>query len=59
MEDVVASILAQLKNKAEEQGIPLQQLLNLFCQEEFIRRLSNFADIVVANDRNSYVMKDK
>lgn len=35
-----ASILARLKNKSKEQDIPLQQLLNLFCQEEFIRRLS-------------------
>lgn len=34
------SVLAKLKNKSKEQGIPLQQLLNLFCQEEFIRRLS-------------------
>jgi hypothetical protein len=25
---------------SKEHGIPLQQLLNLFCQEEFIRRLS-------------------
>lgn len=40
MVDMAASVLAKLKNKAKEQGIPLQQLLNLFCQEEFIRRLS-------------------
>lgn len=38
--NIAASVLARLKNKSKEQGIPLQQLLNLFCQEEFIRRLS-------------------
>ena len=40
MGNIAASVLARLKNKSKEQGIPLQQLLNLFCQEEFIRRLS-------------------
>lgn len=40
MGNIEASILARLKNKSKEQGIPFQQLLNLFCQEEFIRRLS-------------------
>lgn len=40
MENIAASVLARLKNKAKAQVIPLQQLLNLFCQEEFIRRLS-------------------
>lgn len=40
MSDIAASILAKLKNKSKEKGIQLQQLLNIFCQEEFIRRLS-------------------
>lgn len=40
MADIAASSLARLKNISKEQGIALQQLLNLFCQEEFIRRLS-------------------
>ena len=40
MTDKAASVLARLKTKSKEKGIPLQQLLNLFCQEEFIRRLS-------------------
>ena len=40
MENIAASVLTRLKNKAKVQAIPLQQLLNLFCQEEFIRRLS-------------------
>jgi len=35
-----ASVIARLKNKSKEKNIPLQQFLNLFCQEEFIRRLS-------------------
>ncbi len=35
-----ASILARLKNKAKTEGISFQQLLNLFFQEEFIRRLA-------------------
>ncbi|MDD4048123.1 MAG: nucleotidyl transferase AbiEii/AbiGii toxin family protein, partial [Clostridia bacterium] len=40
MVDIAASVLAKLKKKSREKGIQLQQLLNLFCQEEFIRRLS-------------------
>ena len=40
MANTDASVLARLKNKSKETGIPLQQLLNLFCQEEFMRRLS-------------------
>jgi predicted nucleotidyltransferase component of viral defense system len=40
MENIEASVVARLKNKSKEQSISLQQLLNLFCQEEFIRRLS-------------------
>ncbi|MGB7606396.1 MAG: nucleotidyl transferase AbiEii/AbiGii toxin family protein [Lutisporaceae bacterium] len=40
MADVAASVLARLRNKANEQGIGFQQILNLFYQEEFIRRLT-------------------
>jgi len=40
MGDIIASTLARLKNKAKEQGIQFQQLLTLFCHEEFVRRLS-------------------
>ncbi|MEQ6389284.1 nucleotidyl transferase AbiEii/AbiGii toxin family protein [Bacillaceae bacterium S4-13-58] len=49
MADKTASVLAKLKNKSKEQGVPLQQLLNLFCQEEFIRRLarSNYKDQLI------------
>jgi len=35
-----ASILARLKNESKKEGIAFQQLLNLFFQEEFIRRLA-------------------
>ncbi len=34
-----ASVLAKLKNLSRNKGLSLQQLLNLFCQEEFLRRL--------------------
>ncbi|SHH02451.1 Nucleotidyl transferase AbiEii toxin, Type IV TA system [Anaerosphaera aminiphila DSM 21120] len=40
MGSIELSVLARLKNKSKERKIPLQQLLNLFCQEEFLRRLS-------------------
>lgn len=36
-----ASVLAKLKIKSKETGKPLQLLLQLFCQEEFLRRLSH------------------
>lgn len=38
--DIGASILAKLRNKARAVGIPYQQCLLLFFQEEFLRRLS-------------------
>lgn len=46
MADNGASILAKLKNKAKTTGIPYQTCLQLFFQEEFLRRLSksNYAD---------------
>ena len=40
MTDIGASILAKLKNKAKESNISYQQCLQLFFQEEFLRRLS-------------------
>jgi len=40
MADPDASILAKLKNKAKESNINYQQCLQLFFQEEFLRRLS-------------------
>ena len=40
MQDIGASILARLKNKARTSNISYQQCLQLFFQEEFLRRLS-------------------
>lgn len=40
MIDPGASILARLKNKAKESDVSFQQCLQLFFQEEFLRRLS-------------------
>ena len=46
MADMAASVLARLKNKAAASGRSLQLCLQLFCQEEFLRRLekSRYAD---------------
>ena len=41
MKDIGASVLAKLKNKAKESKISYQQCLQLFFQEEFLRRLSS------------------
>lgn len=40
MADKAASVLAKLKNKARAAGISYQQCLQLFFQEEFLRRLA-------------------
>lgn len=40
MADVAASVLAKLRNKAKASGISYQQCLQLFVQEEFLRKLS-------------------
>lgn len=49
MEDMAASVIARLKNKARKSGKPLQLYMQLFCQEEFLRRLalSEYADNLV------------
>lgn len=46
MADKASSVLARLKNKAKESGRSYQLCLQLFCQEEFLRRLekSKYAD---------------
>ncbi len=41
MTDIVTSVLARLKNVAKETGRSYQLCLQLFCQEEFLRRLQN------------------
>lgn len=49
MADIAASVLARLKNKAKESGRTYQLCLQLFCQEEFLRRLekSQYAENLV------------
>ena len=49
MADIGASVLARLKNKAAESGRSYQLCLQLFCQEEFLRRVekSRYADNLV------------
>ena len=49
MADIAASVLARLKNKANESGRSYQLCLQLFCQEEFLRRLekSKYADNLI------------
>ncbi len=49
MADITASVLARLKNKASESGRSYQLCLQLFCQEEFLRRLekSKYAENLV------------
>lgn len=51
MKNKVESILARLKNESRKKSISLQQLLNLFCQEEFIRRLA------MSNYTNNLILK--
>ena len=58
MADIAASVLARLKNRAQISGRSYQLCLQLFCQEEFLRRLekSKYAGIgasVVARIKNT------
>jgi predicted nucleotidyltransferase component of viral defense system len=47
--DIGTSVIARLKNKARTSGMSFQVHLRLFCQEEFLRRLSlsKYADNLV------------
>ena len=45
MTDMAASVLARLKNKAKSSGISYQQCLQLFLQEEFLRKLLSVAGL--------------
>ena len=51
MADKAASVLTKLKNKAKESGMSYQLCLQLFCQEEFLRRLEN------SRYANNFVLK--
>ncbi len=39
--DIVKPVLKKLKNKSRKTGLSFQLILQLFCQEEFLRRLSH------------------
>ncbi len=49
MVDIAASVLVRLKNKAAESGRSYQLCMQLFCQEEFLRRVekSKYVDNLV------------
>ena len=49
MPDIAASVLAKLKNKAEKSGKSYNLCMQLFCQEEFLRRVekSKYAENLV------------
>ena len=49
MADIATSVLARLKNKAKDSGRSYQLCFQLFCQEEFLRRLekSKYAENLV------------
>lgn len=49
MADIAASVLVRLKNKAAESGRSYQLCMQLFCQEEFLRRVekSKYVDNLV------------
>lgn len=51
MVDRAASVLTKLKNKAKESGRNYQLCLQLFCQEEFLRRLEK------SKYANNFVLK--
>lgn len=51
MADKAASVLTKLKNKAKESGRSYQLCLQLFCQEEFLRRPEN------SRYANNFVLK--
>jgi predicted nucleotidyltransferase component of viral defense system len=51
MADRAASVLARLRNLAAASGRPYQLCLQLFCQEEFLRRLA------ASEHKNRFVLK--
>ncbi len=51
MADIGASVIAKLKNKAKESGRSNQLCMQLFCQEEYLRRLEK------SKYANNFVLK--
>jgi len=39
IKNMAASVLTRLKNQSKEEGIPFQMVLQLFAQEEFLRKV--------------------
>lgn len=55
------SVLDRLKNKSRQEGTNLQQLLQLLCQEEFLRRLSKSSykdDFVLKGGLFIYILSE-
>ena len=40
VKNIAASVLTRLKNQSKKEGIPFQMVLQLFAQEEFLRKLA-------------------
>lgn len=49
IKNMAASVLTRLKNQSKEEGLPFQMVLQLFAQEEFLRKLSlsQYADNLI------------
>lgn len=49
VKNIAASVLTRLKNQSKAEGLPFQMVLQLFVQEEFLRRLSlsKYADNLI------------
>ena len=49
IKNMAESVLTRLKNQSKEEGIPFQMVLQLFAQEEFLRKLSlsRYADSLI------------
>ena len=58
IKDMGASVLARLKKQAKETGINYQTCLQLFAQEEFLRKLemSRYAENLVLKGECSYTL---
>lgn len=49
VKNMAASVLTRLKNQSKKEGMPFQMMLQLFAQEEFLRKLSlsRYADNLI------------
>ena len=58
MADTAASVLARLKNKSKKNRRSYQLCLQLFCQEEFLRRLekSKYSEKLSPERRAVYLL---